>query len=675
MFSWRDKDFEVKSSRSFDLTSENIGHTSYLQRNKTKSLGDLLKPAKEDNDKVSDLAAYHKRQRIAQLAFRRENTVRRNSTLSGIDADKEWLDMRNTQLVDKTEYEKFASRRKPSSSAGKKSKKTYSPRSSTEFSLTHPVGGKVYPVFYNDGSPPKILPCAHLLCRDCLVSWVKSEADALCPLCRCAILDPKERGSKSCEEVADGLPTDLAMAALVNSSRTLREDHTCKSCLNSPAVSICLNCDDMLCQACVTMHGRLSGTRDHTVEQLKSLTAERLTASRPAPCTTHSNKTSELYCPTHGACICHLCAASKHRACPEVTELEEKVAEAREVLSDLAATLSARESELERAMTKLDQQLIQTEKTTQTTLADIDAACNRLQSSVEACRRRLKELALSTKSKVAEAVSCGKRILSERRGKLTSHKRLVQRVKMTSPRSSVGEMATSLKSLASGLDRSTSLPENAKVITKAALTIDPHALARIEKELAELGKVNTVAASLVTQPAASSVLRFHANHGRNITLSNDSQTAKRTGEYWYGLVVSREPMVVNTLYQVRLEDVDERYSADEIFVGVVTIDPATQSFSDVLNALDLSSAYIISDTFVRYPDEEKVSSDVGAALCSVGVGDSVGVVVDAARCLHLYINGQDQGVAGHDVPQPCFAFFDLFLYWEKVTGLPITTIK
>ncbi|KAK7483708.1 hypothetical protein BaRGS_00025029, partial [Batillaria attramentaria] len=153
MFSWRDKDFEVKSSRSFDLTSENIGHTSYLQRNKTKSLGDLLKPAKEDNDKVSDLAAYHKRQRIAQLAFRRENTVRRNSTLSGIDADKEWLDMRNTQLVDKTEYEKFASRRKPSSSAGKKSKKTYSPRSSTEFSLTHPVGGKVYPVFYNDGSP------------------------------------------------------------------------------------------------------------------------------------------------------------------------------------------------------------------------------------------------------------------------------------------------------------------------------------------------------------------------------------------------------------------------------------------------------------------------------------------------------------------------------------------
>nr|KAG5697118.1 hypothetical protein BaRGS_015253 [Batillaria attramentaria] len=421
--------------------------------------------------------------------------------------------------------------------------------------MRHKCGELECPVCHEDFTQPKILPCAHLLCRDCLVSWVKSEADALCPLCRCAILDSKERGSKSCEEVADGLPTDLAMAALVNSSRTLREDHTCQACVNAPAVSICLNCDDMLCQACVTIHGRLSMSRDHTVEQLKSLTAERLTASRPAPCTTHSNKTSELYCPTHGACICHLCAASKHRACPEVTELEEKVAEARKVLSDLAATLSAGESELERAMNELDQHLIQTEKTTQTTLADIDAACNRLQSSVETCRRRLKELALSTKSKVAEAVSCGKSILGERRGKLTSYKRLVQRVKMTSPRSSVGEMASSLKSLASGLDRSTSLPENAKVFTKATLTIDPQALARIEKELAEIGKVNTVSAPLVTQ--------------------------------------------------ARLEEIDKIFSPDSnIFVGIVTKGPVTQSFSGVICALHLSSAYIVTNTFVQYPGKK-----------------------------------------------------------------------
>nr|KAG5712431.1 hypothetical protein BaRGS_011405 [Batillaria attramentaria] len=291
------------------------------------------------------------------------------------------------------------------------------------------------PVCHEDFSQPKILPCAHLLCRDCLVTWLKSEGEAECPLCRCAIV-----------------------------------------------------------------------------------------------------------------------AATKHRACPEVTELEEKVKEAQAVLSELAAMLSAGESELERAMSELDQHLIQTEKNTQSALADIDAACDRLQKCVEACRRRLKELALAAKSDVAAAVHGGKSVLVERRGKLTSHKRLVERAKMTSPRSSVGDMSTTLKSRVNDLDRSTDLPANAKVITKATLIIDPQALTRVEKELAELGKVDVVNA--LPQPPPVTVWCFHDNHGQFITLSNDQQTAERTGDYGYGVVVSCEQMVANRLYEVKMEQVD-----------------------------------------------------------------------------------------------------------------------
>nr|KAG5693405.1 hypothetical protein BaRGS_009878 [Batillaria attramentaria] len=386
------------------------------------------------------------------------------------------------------------------------------------------------PVCHEEFSQPKILPCAHLLCRDCLVTWLKSEGEAECPLCRCAIVAASERGSKSFEEVADGLPTDLAMAAL-------------------------------------------------------------------------------------------LCSAAKHRACPEVTELEEKVKEAQAVLSELAAMLSAGESELERAMSELDQHLIQTEKNTQSALADIDAACDRLQKCVEACRRRLKELALAAKSDVAAAVNGGKSVLVERRGKLTSHKRLVERAKMTSPRSSVGDMSTTLKTRVHDLDRSTDLPANAKVITKATLTIDPKALARVEKELAELGNVDVVNAS------------------------------------------------------VKLEQVDTEYSPSGD-IGVMTVDPASHSCSSVGNALYLPSAYVMRDTHVKCPGKQQAEScSVGAALTSVGVGDRVGVLVDAARCLHLYVNGTDQGVAARDVPHPCYAFFDLYAYWKKVTALPVRTVN
>nr|KAG5712424.1 hypothetical protein BaRGS_011398 [Batillaria attramentaria] len=470
------------------------------------------------------------------------------------------------------------------------------------------------PVCHEEFSQPKILPCAHLLCRDCLVTWLKSEGEAECPLCRCAIVAASERGSKSCEEVADGLPTDLAMSALVDSARTLRDTHTCQACLNVPAVSICLNCGDLMCRSCSTVH---------------------------------------------------MCATAKHRACPEVTELEEKVKEAQAVLSELAAMLSAGESELERAMSELDQHLIQTEKNTQSALADIDAACDRLQKCVEACRRRLKELALAAKSDVAAAVHGGKSVLVERRGKLTSHKRLVERAKMTSPRSSVGDMSTTLKSRVNDLDRSTDLPANAKVITEATLTIDPQALARIEKELAELGKVDIVNAS--HQPPPVTVWRFHDNHGQHITLSNDQQTAERTGAWGWGVVVSCEQMVANRLYEVKLEQVDTTLTpSGYIFMGVMTVDPASHSCSSVGNATGLPSAYVMWDTHIKCP---------GAALISVGVGDRVGVLVDAARCLHLYVNGTDQGVAARDVPHPCYAFFDLGYYWKKVTALPARTVN
>ena len=66
---------------------------------------------------------------------------------------------------------------------------------------------------------------------------------------------------------------------------------------------------------------------------------------------------SEVYCSTYGASICLLCASTDHRQCPEVTKLETKVEEARAALAEMAATLSAGETELERAISQLDQHL------------------------------------------------------------------------------------------------------------------------------------------------------------------------------------------------------------------------------------------------------------------------------------------------------------------------------
>ena len=44
---------------------------------------------------------------------------------------------------------------------------------------------------------------------------------------------------------------------------------------------------------------------------------------------------------------------------------------------------------------------------------------------------------------------------------------------------------------------------------------------------------------------------FHDNHGKAIVLSNNNKTAKGTGGAgWNGIVVLRDPMAVNMLYEV-----------------------------------------------------------------------------------------------------------------------------
>nr|KAG5707040.1 hypothetical protein BaRGS_019645 [Batillaria attramentaria] len=348
-------------------------------------------------------------------------------------------------------------------------------------------------VCHENFTTPKILPCAHLLCRHCLVTWLKSETDAQCPLCRYAIVDPKDKASKSLDDIADSLPTDLAMEARVECAAILSKDHMCGGCRNSPVKCTCLTCGEMLCTGCTTYHKNFLISRHHKVEDLATMTAERLASSRQLACFVHADKTSELYCPTHGAAICHLCATSKHRACPEVTELEEKMQEARAVLAELAATLKAGESKLEGAISELDQYLVDVEKTTQVVLADIDRKCDRLESSVKKCRQRLKELAKGANSEARRRAEEVKSCLLKRRGRVTSHWRLVDRVGDRMPRAcGVSNLTSTLRDRVQGIDLSVTLPAAMKSVTQLSLQIDEKDIASIEQQLSKLGSPRKV---------------------------------------------------------------------------------------------------------------------------------------------------------------------------------------
>ncbi|XP_070205975.1 E3 ubiquitin-protein ligase TRIM33-like [Littorina saxatilis] len=463
---------------------------------------------------------------------------------------------------------------------------------------------------------PKLLPCGHLLCHHCLLSWLQSQDQALCPLCRCAIVDPEERGQKTWQDVADGFPTDLAMADLVGAHRLLKQSHSC-ICEEAAATCLCLTCGDLFCESCRKIHLKQKMARNHTVEDLTSLTADKVAGSQHAACAVHADKTTELFCPTHGESICQLCATSRHRSCPEVKDMQEKVKDARAVLAELAATLTEGEARLDKAIQQLDTHMAETEKQTKKAVAEIEAVCARLEKSVQDYRHRLNALAHSACSDVKEAVTETKTCLLQRRGKLTSHKHVVQRVQDAKNRDTVSTMTPVMQTRVGNLDCSATLPSGAKVVSKVTVVIDAEAVTRIEKELSVLGQTKVMSADLDFGPVTA--FCFHDNHGMNIVLSNDKQTAERRGtDKNAGIVVASQPMVTNMLYEL--------------------------------------------------------DTNVGRKLVNLPEKSRVGVMLDKKRSLHLYINGDDQGEAASSLPDPCFAFFDVLGPYRQVTALPVRRI-
>lgn len=207
------------------------------------------------------------------------------------------------------------------------------------------------PICHDVYSEPKILPCAHLACKICLLTWLgKSQGDGGCPICRSPIRSPSSLPAQDDLAAAlDSLPTNLAITALVESQEVLRSSHICGVCLNSvTATSFCMQCDVKLCQACADYHGKLPATKQHTLEHLSKLTAQRLANNYRVTCGDHPDKLAELFCHIHRRMICVRCASLSHGNCLGKKTVTEVVADKRRELGNRAKALRLTETSLNR---------------------------------------------------------------------------------------------------------------------------------------------------------------------------------------------------------------------------------------------------------------------------------------------------------------------------------------
>ncbi|KAJ8032299.1 E3 ubiquitin-protein ligase TRIM56 [Holothuria leucospilota] len=177
---------------------------------------------------------------------------------------------------------------------------------------------------------PKLLPCLHRYCRDCLQHLLQDCHGLIkCPDCRQEFPVPNTG--------VEAFKTDFYMKNIIEYiqlQNSVKDDQVreCCGCVKKIKVTAyCFKCNDFLCNECYKYHVTNKTLKDHKQHTLslddvksKNLTLEKLASLKEAPrCHTHSEKLSELCCATClNLPVCVACTYGKHKGheLHEVTE-------------------------------------------------------------------------------------------------------------------------------------------------------------------------------------------------------------------------------------------------------------------------------------------------------------------------------------------------------------------
>ncbi|KAL4221121.1 Neuralized-like protein 4 [Mactra antiquata] len=163
--------------------------------------------------------------------------------------------------------------------------------------------------------------------------------------------------------------------------------------------------------------------------------------------------------------------------------------------------------------------------------------------------------------------------------------------------------------------------------------------------------------------------RFSHCCGKGITLSSNSHTATRNTNFNHGLIFSSDPLKKDEMFEIRIEKLSNQWSGS-LRIGLTSMAISDTSPTSILpgSALELTTkpTWIVCGTDVK-KSGVTIKENYAPSLERLSVGNKVGIRRSHDGTMHLYLNGENLGIAASNIPKNVFAVIDLYGMVESVS--------
>ncbi|XP_025112427.1 uncharacterized protein LOC112575084 [Pomacea canaliculata] len=270
--------------------------------------------------------------------------------------------------------------------------------------------------------------------------------------------------------------------------------------------------------------------------------------------------------------------------------------------------------------------------------------CNRL---VPIFNKYTKPLKSASSRKVLESMRDASYDIEMRLARVKSHARIVSRAGAVCPCPQLIYAKQTLQDRIKTLDLSATWPSEIDTTAFVKMVDLNNFVRQIKCEL-----------TLQEERLEEIEFVFHKNRGSSVMLALNQKLAECQGAC-EGVVVSRDALVSNVLYQVSVIEMRRAWQPDDIkFCGI------TQTYPNDLNIKQWMCEMVDVQT-ADWPDN---------VVADVDTSKAIGLMIDSTDSLHIFLQERDLGIALRNVQRPCYAVFDLSINVTQVLALPATIV-